>query len=185
MNKFIVFSCIDLKKDEEAEYDGTIVALANTSDPTFMLFFPVSPENAKIINYVLDGREDKSVKTDIIEIYETMLDSWRAGQRYLSGIIMDMHYDPQMDKSLPMIRLILSDDSGVVDSLVYVNLIHAVILASIEKIEIMISDRFLEMMLPETDESMERLNQRTPEFPEDKRIVDLARKIMEGKIKDN
>ena len=91
MNKFSIFSCINV---EEADYKGQCIVLSCCSDPAFMLFFPIAPEHASIINYVIEGKE-YTADTSILGIYKTMVDSWKASDRYLSGIIMDSVYNEQ------------------------------------------------------------------------------------------
>jgi len=192
MNKFVIFSCIDVQGKEEGDYSGPVVVLACSSNPTFMLFFPSTEGNAEVINHVLgeDGDEDEEydVDTNVLGIYKTMLDSWKAGDRYLSGIIMDTVYNEKLGKEIPMIRLVLSDQDGVIDSFVPVNFIHAILLAAMESLEIIVTDRLLDIMMPDSqNEDNEGLisGKQIPEFLEDKGIVEIARKIMEGKTNDN
>jgi len=193
MNKFVIFSCIDVQSKDEGDYTGPVVVLACSSDPTFMLFFPSTESNAEVINYVLGEQDEEQdeeydVDTSVLGIYKTMLDSWKAGDRYLSGIIMDTIYSEKIAKEIPMIRLVLSDQDGIIDSFVPVNFIHAILLAAMEGLEIIVTDRLLSIMLPESkDVNNERFSstKQTPEFLEDKGIVEIARKIMEGKINDN
>ena len=114
-----------------------------------------------------------------------MLDSWQAGGRFLSGIIMDTVYNNNFKKEVPIIRLVLSDSNGIIDSFVTVNFIHAILLAAMEKLEIIVTDRLLEIMLPNEDgDSSMTFKNKHPEFLEDKGIVDIARQIMKGKIND-
>ena len=200
MNKFIVFSCVDLKDTESSEdtessnYKGPVIILASSSDPNLMLFFPVTSENATVINCVLEENNNYDADTAVIGIYTTMLDSWQAGERFLSGIIIDTIFDYELNKEVPLIRLVLSDREGMIDSLVRVNFIHAILLAAMEKVEISVSDRLLNSMLPDDDDydgdenneagqnifSKESKNN----FPEDGNIINIAKKIMEGKIRE-
>ena len=170
MNKFVIFSCIDVQSKDEDDYTGPVVVLASSSDPTFMLFFPSTEGNAEVINYVLgeqDGEQDEeqdekfNVDTSVLGIYKTMLDSWKAGDRYLSGIIMDTIYSEKIGKEIPMIRLVLSDQDGKIDSFVPVNFIHAILLAAMEGLEIIVTDRLLSIMLPESkDVNNERFSEK-------------------------
>lgn len=191
MNKFVIFSCVEIESKDEDGYDGPVIVLACSSDQTFMLFFPVTEANAEVLGSVIGEQEDEEeidVDTSVLGIYKTMLDSWEAGNRYLSGIIMDTIYSEQAKKEIPMIRLVLSDQNGIIDSFVPVNFIHAILLAAMEKLEIIVTDRLLEIMLPASqDENRENIitKKNHPEFLEDKGIVDIARKIMEGKINDD
>ena len=182
MNKFVVIKCIEV---DENGYSGYCVILACASDPSFMLFFPISKENAKIINYVLKDNSKYDINTNILGIYKTMIDSWKSSDRFLSGIIMDSVYNEEMKEDVLMIRLALSDHDGNIDSLVHVNFLHATLLAAMEEVDVIVSDKLLEKMVPENDGSEEKRNISTNDtFPEDKKIVDIAKKIMGGKIKD-
>jgi len=101
---------------------------------------------------------------------------------------MDTVYNEKLGKEIPMIRLVLSDQDGVIDSFVPVNFIHAILLAAMESLEIIVTDRLLDIMMPDSqNEDNEGLisGKQIPEFLEDKGIVEIARKIMEGKTNDN
>jgi hypothetical protein len=187
MNRFVVFSCLDLEETEGSDYNGPVVVLTNSADPSFMLFFPVTAQNASVISYILNSEGDYDVDTTILGIYATMLESWKAGDRYLSGIAIDTIYDDKLEKEIPLVRLVLSDQNGMIDSFVRVNFIHAVLLAAMENVEIIISDRLLDIMLPDSEDASERIFKKkhgSSDFPEDKNILNIAKKIMEGKINE-
>jgi hypothetical protein len=182
MNKFEIAECIDVN---ENDYDGPCIIMACVSDPSFMLFFPINKENAKIINFVLKDNSKYDINTNIIGIYKTMVDSWTSSDRFLSGIIMDAVYNEEAKDEVLMIRLALSDADGNIDSLVHVNFLHAMLLSAMERVHIIVSDKLLEKMMPQDEGNEEgRRNTPAPHFPEDKKIVDIAKKIMGGKIKD-
>lgn len=188
MNKFHIAKCVDIK---ENDYEGSCIVLCCSSDPDFILFFPISKENSKLINYVLqDNKYD--INTNILGIYKTMIDTWHSSDRYLSGIIMDTVYSEESKDEILMIRLALSNSEGDIDSLVYVNFLHAIMLAAMEDSEIIVSDKLIDKMLPSqqitSEESIDnktKSKKSTTHFPEDKKIVDIAKKIMNGKIKDS
>jgi hypothetical protein len=215
MNKFAIFSCIDLEETKGADYKGPAVVLANTSDSDNMLFFPITKEHARIIKKAMESDVDVDADMSILGIYKTMLDSWKAGDRYLSGISIETIIDnvsedddededededdednggsedgegeKKNENEVPLIRLIISDSNGMIDSLVRVNFIHAILLAALLEIEIIISDRVLEQMMPNSDEPEDKAakkHKKKEEFPEDKNIIHIARKIMQGKVKD-
>lgn len=183
MNKFNVVKCIDMK---ESDYNGPCVIMACASDPTFLLFFPINKENAKMINYVLDENSKYDINTNILGIYKTMLDSWESADRFLSGILMDAVWDAEMKDDILSIRLAISDQSGEIDSMVHVNFLHGILLAAMDNVGIIISDRLLSKMVPDSEEDSKDKGhkKKTPRFPEDKKIMDIAKKIMSGKIKD-
>ncbi len=181
MSKFRVTKCTDVKQNG---YSGTCIIMSCLSNPEFFLFFPVAKDSAKVINYVLQEKTNYDINTNVIGIYRTMIDSWEAGDRYLSGIIMDSVYDEEQKDDIIKIQLALVDQDGQLDSLVYVNFLHAVLLSCLEKIDIIVSEKLLDKMMPEDDEDGEKKGHSTQKFPEDKKIVDLAKKIMSGKIKN-
>jgi hypothetical protein len=184
MNKFELIKCIEVK---EGEYDGPCVILSCATDPSFCLFFPMSEENAKTVNLILN--DDATVN---LGIYKTMLDSWDLSGRYLSGIIMDTVFDDDVEDDILMARLALADHNGVLDSIVPVNFVHAILLAAMTDSFIILTDNLLDAMMPGTNEDDDEeeedpANQmkNTPRFPEDKKIIDIAKNIMSGKIKND
>ena len=187
MNRFKILKCVELKEDG---YDGPSVVLACSSDPEFMLFFPVAEDSSKLINYVLERNNKYDVNTNILGIYKTMVDSWKSTDKYLCGVIMDSVYDQELKDEVLSVKIALSDMEGDLDSLVNVNFLHSVILAAMENVDIVICDSLLNKMIPEDeedDENEEDTKNKQPKqqhFPEDKKIVDIAKKIMSGKVKD-
>jgi hypothetical protein len=216
MNKFMVFSCIRVN---ENDYEGPCVVMSCLSDPSFMLFFPVSEDNAKVISYILEGNDDYDIDTNVLGLYQTMINTWRSSDRYLSGILMDSTCDKQYEEEILLIRLALSDREGSLDSLVRVNFLHAILLAAMEQVHVIVSDELIAKMLPSPDDMDDELfdmedheniedveefdnnifrdtekNQsksrkkrsisRNKDGIEDQNIVEIARKIMSGKIKE-
>jgi len=185
MNKFEVVKCIDMK---ESDYDGPCVILGCKSDPSMLLFFPVNKDSSKMINYVLDEDNEYDINTNVLGIYKTMIDSWNASDRFLSGIIMDNIWDEEIKDDILSIRLAISDQSGEIDSMVHVNFLHAILLSAMQDVGIIISDRLLSKMVPDNDEDEDEeekpKKKKIPHFPEDKKIVDIAKKIMSGKTKE-
>jgi hypothetical protein len=182
MNKFEVTKCVEI---DEPGYKGHCVILSCASDPSFLLFFPIGKENVKTINFVLADSSKYDINTNVLGIYKTMIDSWRASDRYLSGIIMDTIYNDEMKEEILMIRLALSDSDGDIESLVHVNFLHAILLAAMEGTYIIVGDSLLSKMVADMEQPEEEIvKKKTPHFPEDKKIVDIAKKIMGGKIKD-
>jgi hypothetical protein len=212
MNKFLVFPCI--KKNEIDGYSGPLVTLANENNISFSLFFPISEENANLINYILETPPNKHSLNDVgvIGMCKTMISSWGAGERFLSGIHMDTEYDLESEQDIITIRLIISDRHGEIDSVLRVNFVHAIILAAIARRDIMVTNCLLEKLIPKDKDGMENEmdedenddnendedndddkpdkpdKPESPEmlkrkFPVDKEILDIAKKIMTGKIK--
>lgn len=189
MNKFLVFPCI--KQSNENGYNGPVVTLACASNISFALFFPMSEENAKLINYILEHKPSEYTSNlNIIGIYKTMIDSWEAGGRYLSGISLDTESDLESKEETISVKLIIADEEGSVDSIIKVNFIHAVLLASMERKEIFVSNDLLNKLMPPNEDededgetSQEIIPSADKKFPVDKDILDIAKKIMSGKIK--
>ena len=206
MNKFLVFPCIKQEAIEGREgYSGPVVSLGNASNISFVLFFPVSEENASLINYVLEKPPSKQKINagSVLGIYKTMIDSWSAGERFLSGILMDMEYDEEIEQEVINVRLVISDDHGSIDSVVKTNFIHAILLAAMERKEVLVSNELLSKLLPKTqddemdEEDMDDIENEENEenikdvkevkdvkkLPVDKEILEIAKQIMSGKIK--
>lgn len=186
MNKFLVFPCV--KQNNENGYNGPVVTFACASDISFVLFFPISEDNAKLINYILEHKPNEyNSNLNIIGIYKTMVDSWEAGGRYLSGISLDAEFSPESKEEILAIKLLISDESGSVDSIIKVNFIHALLLAAMERKEILVSNDLLKKLMPQNDDGEEDISEIPSEddkkFPIDKDILDIAKKIMSGKIK--
>ena len=186
MNRFGVLECVEIK---EKDYQGFVVALVSITDPTFVLFFPINKENAKVINFVLDDKNHISADTNVLGLYKTMIDTWRSSDKYLSGIIMDSVYSEEADGDVLMIRLALSDNNGDLENLVYVNFLHGIMLAAIEGVDVIVNDKLIEKMVPEEgnyDKFGKNISQKPDtHFPEDKKLMDIAKKIMSGKTKED
>jgi hypothetical protein len=187
MNRFEIVECMDVK---EKDYEGSCVIMACATEPDFMLFFPISKENSKMINYVMQEDSKFDINTNILGIYKTMLDSWTSSDRYLTGIIMDSIVSEESKEEILTVKLALADSNGDLDSLIQVSFLHAIVLGAMTGSSIVVSDKLLEKMMPEDDEECPHQKGKSKKkdqghFPEDKKIVDIAKKIMSGKIKDN
>jgi len=184
MNKFLVLPCFD--QTEEEGYQGTVVSMANASNPSFMLFFPFDPEYAKLINIMLKKEEASKTDLHILSTYQTMVNSWKAGDRYLSGIILDFEYDEESEDEIIAPTLIICDSNGNVDALLKVNFVQSVILAALERKEMIVTDDLLQSLLPDDDDDDDDEDEDDEEkakFPIDKQILDIAKEIMTGKSK--
>lgn len=213
MNKFVVVNCINMDQDESVDYDGIAVALANTANPSFVLFFPINQENASVINSIMRNRKEgktiADINTSVLDVYKTMLDSWLAGDHFLSGILVEVSYSEEFQEEVIAAKITLSSiKSGRVEGVVKINFIHAILLAAIENLEIIVSEEILDKLVPERpDEDEENedgeegeedeegtVDTKKPsrnnkdkkdasKYPIDKDILETARKIMNGKIK--
>jgi len=205
MNKFLVFPCT--VKDNKEGYNGHVVPLVCASSTGFAIFFPISDENAKIINKLLEkpiNKEELDLNTsNILSIYKTMVDSWNSGGKYLSGIYMDMEIDPNDKTEIISVKSIISTNhGGYVDNVIKMNFIHAIIIAAMYRFEIVISKELIEKLMPNLDNENEDENTdvednelkdppsalskkigKNNKFPKDSQILKIAKKIMNGKIK--
>ena len=183
MNKFGIFACEEIK---ENDYNGFCIILGCLSDPSLVLSFPIPKESAKLLNYIIEDKHAVDGNAEVLSIYKTMIDTWTASDRFLSGVLFDVTYNEEAKEEALMIKLVISDVSGHVDAVVPCNFLHAILLSAMEGIEIIISDKLLYKMLPSDEEECpHHKDTKTQHFPEDKKIMSIAKKIMGGKIKDN
>jgi len=199
MNKFLVAPC-SLKNNKEG-YSGQIVSLICSSKNGLAICFPISEENANIINRILERLSNKdNIDVDVnntLSIYKTMVDSWNSGGKFLSGIYMDMELDDSNKIEIISTKAIISNNNdGYIDNIVKINFVHAITIAAIYKFEIIISKELIEKLLPtleneDEDETKIENNQYKKNnlkktdniFPKDKQILKIVKKIMNGKIK--
>jgi len=192
MNKFLVFPCVEQSGEGEGGYKGPVVPFASTANVTFMLFFPIAKEYSYLINFLLKKEDSTKANMQLLAVYQTMVNSWKAGDRYLSGIVMDTKYDEDGEEDIITPTLIICDSSGNVDAVLNVNFVHAVMLGAMERKEILVTNELLNKLMPPTkdddDESDEEEETEVPDrhknkFPIDKDILDIAKNIMNGKNK--
>jgi hypothetical protein len=189
MNKFLVFPCVE--QDEENGYSGPVVSLASTANVTFMLFFPIAEEYSHILNFLLKNEESTKTNLQLLAVYQTMVNSWKAGDRYLAGIVMDIVYDEETEEDIISPTLIICDSNGNVDAVLNVNFVHAVMLAAMERKEVIVTNELLNKLLPfsdggeeEAEDGADIFHSKTEDkspFPVDKQILDIAKNIMNGK----
>ena len=191
MNKFIVVSCVDLSKNDEIDidYDGEVVIFSDVNDPSFMLFFPVTPEQAWTIRNVLAAEKlSYDINTCILGIYKTMMDSWKASDKYLSGVLMDVGVNKETQEDTMKVYFALSNSEGYLDGLVQVSFIHAVMISVLNKIEILISDEMIEKLMPAVEDGQDNGDGEQPKeqaFPEDEKILGIVKTIMSGKVEED
>lgn len=191
MSKFIVFSCSNVKPEDTGhDYHGNVAILACCQDPSLMLFFPVSDENARMLSFVLDEDSEFDINTSTIGIYQTMINSWKASGRFLSGIVMDMAYDPEIKDEVMSVKLALSTKYGALDCVVKVNFVHAIMLSVMEGLEIIVTDELLRKLMPsdgdeyegEYEEESDRFSSQS-NYPKDENILNIVKGIMEAEEK--
>jgi len=192
--------------DTNQEYSGDVAILACANDPQLMLFFPVSEENASMLTYALDEDSEININTTSLGIYQTMIDSWRSSDKFLSGIIMDMVYDHEVKEDVMSVRLTLSTKNGLVDSVVRVNFIHGILLSVMEGMSVIVTNELLSRLIPDSmeEEDYEDYEDREDNedegnesdlrksginkhrvFPQDKNILDIVKNILDTGEKPN
>jgi len=168
---------------------------------SLVLFFPIDEKNASIVNYLLSEskEEDYDFNSDILGLYQTMLDSWTAGDRFLSGIIMEAVYSETMKENVVSVKIMLSSNrTGRIEGFVKVNFAYAIILAAMEKIEITIDKELIDRLMPsgemddDDDDDEQSLGtklddkvdkKKNQSYPVDENILEIAKGIMSGRIK--
>ena len=203
MYKFIVLPCSEAtpKDDSSPKYQGPVVPLGCPSDMSLVLFFPIDEKNASIVNYLLSEskEEDYDFNSDVLGLYQTMLDSWTAGDRFLSGIIMEAVYSETMKENVVSVKIMLSSNrTGRIEGFVKVNFAYAIILAAMEKIEITIDKELIDRLMPsgemddDDDDDEQPLGtklddkvdkKKNQSYPVDENILEIAKGIMSGRIK--
>jgi len=191
MNKFMIVSCVELDKSENG-YGGPAIVLGCVADPLLVLFFPIPQDKAEMLNYLLK-EGDYNINTESIGLYKTMLDSWMAGNRFLSGIILDCIYDEETDDEIMNVEFVLSNrSSGLIESVVPVSFVNSMILAAMQGLEVIVTMKLLDKLLPdddddedEEDNNEEDVEDNKSAFPEDNAILDIVKGIMDGKLDQN
>jgi hypothetical protein len=197
MNRFEIMPCIDQSDVVESEEDGLVLPLISES---CVLLFPITKEIADTVNYIKGvGDVDCEADLDKIEVYRTMVETWKSSGQFLSGILMDVHYDDEDEENMFSVSLILSNIAdGYVEALTKVNFLHALIVGVLEDIDVMVGQELLSRLIPpdhlqhlaeplEDADSEEFFSEEASEnvnkYPYDHNIYQIAKKIMDGKIK--
>ena len=187
------------KEGLEEGQNGFVVPLIADFNDNIVLCFAVDKENADLINFVLEeeNKSKISMHDGIVGVYKTMLSSWKAGERFLSGIILDAVYDADGKDLALDAHFVLVDSNGRLDSFAKTTFIHAVVTAAIEDMEIYVTDDLFEKLKPaEQNESEEDDDDdggtlapkpnspKSKDFPIDHNLLKKAKEIMDGTVKD-
>ncbi len=150
MNRFTLYPCVVQKGKEEDDYSGPLAALASLTSEQIVLFFPISEENASLVNFLLkdENRKKININQDIVGVYKTMIESWKSGDRHISGIILDARFNVELQEEVIDASIILIDVNGNLDSVVKTNMVHAIVVAAIEEIELYVSNELFEKLNP-------------------------------------
>jgi hypothetical protein len=184
MNLFKIVTCVDLReempeelKDVTTSSNGPVIIMNNIDWPSTFLFFPVQDENMEFINNVMNGEEEP----ESLSLYKTMMDSWKSNGNFLSGIVCDVHFEPKEDSSPKItLDLALSDSEGMLISMVPVSLFDAAIISIIKDMEFVITERFLNTLIPNASGEEE-----LADFPEDHNIESIVKDILDAPVKDD
>lgn len=214
MNKFLLYPCIIHKGKNENGYTGPLATLVSTNNDKLTLFFPISEDNASLINFSLkkENRSKINIHQDVIGVYKTMVDSWKSDNKHISGIVLDAKYSSEATEEIIEASIILIDANGDLDTMVKTNMVHAIIVAAIENLSVYVSnDLFSKLVPPDDPEDIEDLDDdnedsfgddgsdeetpptmpkdgailmQSPHFPVDKDLVKIVKQIMDKKSED-
>jgi len=214
MHKFELSPC-RVQNGEGDSYNGTVVVLSSKATENLALFFPISEDNASLVNYVLqdDNREKINVNQDVIGIYKTMIDSWKAGDKFISGIVIDTRFVTDVNEDVLEAAIVLIDTEGNLDAFVKTSFVHAMVIAAMEDLDITVTGDLFQKLYPkgedevaddadgEEDEEDEDEDddkgsgskpKRSPpkkptqkdKYPVDNDVIAIARKIISGNISE-
>jgi hypothetical protein len=184
MNRFYVDNCVPHSDVTGEDVEGYVCPLVSEKNQNFVLFFPISEEVAGTVESLMSHEDiPPGGETDLIEVISIMKKSWESLDSFLSGIVLNEAFDRETKDYVIDASAILSSNSfGSVDSIVRINFTMSIILSLLCESSIMISDSLiskLESGLEETEVEDEGLEGETA----DENIIEIARKIMKGKIK--
>jgi hypothetical protein len=194
MNRFQVTPCVNQSEISEDAPDGLVLPLASEIENNCMLFFPIPDDVAAVINCLLEREDAGPKELQLIEVFKTMTKTWRSGDRFLSGILLDSTYDSELDEEILQTHIVLSSiNDGYIESVSKINFVHAMIISVLESVDIMVSNELISKLLPdifgEDELDDDQLNENIedldyPEsYPVDKDILKIVKNIMNGKIK--
>jgi hypothetical protein len=181
--------CIEQSLVNEESNGGIVLPLASEVQNNCILFFPVSDEVGDIVNYLMEVEGDENPEqSKMVDVFKTMINTWRSGERFLSGIFIDLVYDLELNDEVISVNLMLSSSTdGCIEAVIKVNFVHAIIVAILEDIDVMVSNEVLNKLLPEIlDEKEDDLGESLEDkavYPVDDDILEIAKRIMDGKIK--
>jgi len=192
MNRFQVMPCIDHSEVNEGAPDGLVLPLASEIENNCVLFFPVPDEIGTLVNHLLETEEAGPQELSLIDVFKTMIATWRAGDRFLSGILLDNSYNFEEEEETLQVNITLSSvTDGYIEAVTKINFLHAIVISVLEGVDVMVSNELLNKLLPEAigedeindDQFSEGIDDYADSFPVDEDILKIVRKIMSGKIK--
>lgn len=187
IKKFFITCCVNNK-----EHGTFTLGLVPVEDPSIVISIPVSEEDATIINFLIDPEKFKESKPNnkILGLYKTMLDGFGSSGTFLSGVIVDyeiLENDPE--NFIYCTLCLCKTENGKLESLMKTNFSNSVILAVMANSDVFLTNRLIDKIVPKDDEETESENKdkekgtEKKNFPVDKNINKIAKKIMNGKIK--
>lgn len=194
MNRFQIMPCMPQSEISGSEYKGMVLPLGSETSDNCVLFFPVSEEAAEIINLILevdeddeeDGQQPSKGIASMLEVYKTMIRSWKSGDRFLTGIFVDMVYDQATQEEIVSVFVMLgSMHDGYTEAILKTTFVQSMVIAAIENIDVMISDELLYKLIPRPSFPFDQEEREADvkSYPVDENIINIAKKIMNGKIK--
>jgi ankyrin repeat protein len=199
LRKFSIIAC--RKQENDNNY---MVGITPSDDENIALFFPIAEEDALVINFLIDPKENKETNPNLklIGLYKTIADGFENSGTFISGVILD--FESLNGEDLLYCNLCLSLlEGGFVENIMKTSFSNAITLAAMIGMDIMVTDSLIKKLMPEDPEQIAgNINEKNeksekpnkPEikvekkedkkFPEDKNIKRIAKKIMNGKMKD-
>jgi len=199
ITKFGIVTCE--KPDASNTY---VVGFAPTENQEIMLYFPIPEEDAFLIKFMLEPeKENKNEPPNmkLLGLYKTMLDGFESSGTFLSGVVFG--FEKIENEELLSCKLCLSKtEDGLLENMMCTTFSVAVILSTMENLEIFMTDDLIKKLLPalENDDEIEQPNQSNnsnqnsekeikhknlPNLPIDKDIEKIAKQIMSGQTCKN
>jgi len=189
MNKFVLYPCIK-PEEENPLFDGHVVCLGSNRDLNLKVYFPIREDYAQLINNILKGDNQEIIKHEVISVFTTMIDSWGSGDRFLSGAILDLKTNSNGDPEMS-VQILISYMNGILDSVVRTSFSNSMILAAMEDVPVFMTDALMENLLPKGDDFFNDDDDGDDDGgdidgnkPVDKEILEIAKNIISGNIKD-
>lgn len=154
MNKFKIVNCA--KPNEQSNVH--MISLMSEFRSDLKIYFPLPESKVNIVKALMseDSEEEIEVQEhdkDQLDLYATMIDSWKLGDKIISGVVLDASTSEKSQSLLSSIILVLPD--GQLDLFMKVDFSIAIIVATFEDLPIYITEELLQILL---DSDPDKLN---------------------------
>ena len=186
MNKFKIFPCIKLDEKDASESCGSnAIVMVCENDSSAVLMFPATAKEASMVDAALGV--NKKQFSGSLSLYRTMMESLFSGYLHLSGVILDVDMDNKKEEYID-VKLVIINKDGDIEGYLDTCFIHAVVLVAMEETNVIVTDRLLDKLLPPDKKPSKHTEiselEKKMDYPEDKKLLELAKKIMTGKLKE-